>query len=343
MTQSSNIPFFQIDAESVGASKLYDAWRKALGSVYMVDHFVGAKSAREQIKGWLLDDLVFTETKFSPQRFRRDPSMTGDTNFLALQIYTKGGCRAVVGGKTVNVLPDEIHVFDFSREFCSIAQESDMVSVFIPHAMIGYDPSRHPQHSFFSPKSPVGRLISEMLFFLFEELSQITTNDAKSVAKGFGGLIQKLVLSESPALTCTQKTRVQRTCDIRAYIAGNLSDADLGVEKICIDFNMSRATLYRAFEPLGGVANYISQRRLDKAYHILASGSVGDDRVKQVAERVGYQDPAHFSRLFKKRFNSTPTDILRNLGVRNTDFFPADALNSDTEHEQLGRWLRRIC
>lgn len=343
MTQSSKIPFFQVNSESIGASRLFDAWRKALGSVFVVDHFVGAKSQREQIRGWLLDDLVFTETKFSPQRFKRDPSLTENTEFLALQIYTKGGCRAVVDGRTVNVLPGEIHVFDFSREFCSIAQESDMVSVFVPHAMIGYDPSRHPQHSFFSPKSPIGRLISEMIFFLLEELSEISTDDAKSVAKGFGGLLQKLIFSESPTLTCTQKSRVEKTCDIRAYISGNLSDADLGVEKICNDFNMSRATLYRAFEPLGGVANYISQRRLDKAYHILASGMAGDNRVKQVAECVGYQDPAHFSRLFKKRFSLTPTDVVRSFNGSKTDFFPMDALDSDIEHEQLGRWLRRIC
>ena len=45
--------------------------------------------------------------------------------------------------------------------------------------------------------------------------------------------------------------------------------------------------------------------RLEKAKQLLETGYGGS--VQEVAAMVGYDDAYHFSKLFKKRYNITPT------------------------------------
>lgn len=51
--------------------------------------------------------------------------------------------------------------------------------------------------------------------------------------------------------------------------------------------------------------DYLIQLRLKKAFSLLNEGY----KVKEAAESVGYQDPYYFSRLFKKHFNFSPSQI----------------------------------
>jgi AraC-like DNA-binding protein len=46
-------------------------------------------------------------------------------------------------------------------------------------------------------------------------------------------------------------------------------------------------------------------RRLDQARHLLASTPLS---VKEVAERVGYDNPLYFSRVFSSQMQVTPSD-----------------------------------
>lgn len=52
-------------------------------------------------------------------------------------------------------------------------------------------------------------------------------------------------------------------------------------------------------------AKWIRERRLDQAYHILKETSM---TVADVCYAVGYENPNHFSRLFKNRYGYTPSE-----------------------------------
>lgn len=339
MTQDTNIPSLQISSAEFGSDQIFDAWREAIRPVFSVEPISETNDARERIKAWLFDELIFSDVSFSRQSFKHDAFHARDSNYVYLQIYLKGGCNAIIGNRSIRIKPQEIHVLDFSREFYSTADASDVVGVFIPHGLIGYDPHRHAPHMCFPRTSTTGRFLWQVFFALFDQLEQVKQSDARAFSQGFCGLLEGLLLPETASETEPKKDRRERLAEMQSYIARNLSQPDLGAERLCNIFNVSRPSLYRIFAESGGVASYISQRRLDRAYYLLASGACGENRVRDVAERLGYQDPAHFSRLFRRRFGSTPTEVMTNSNSVLDILKPDGNSRQNSEFGRLNQWL----
>jgi AraC-like DNA-binding protein len=81
------------------------------------------------------------------------------------------------------------------------------------------------------------------------------------------------------------------------------------------EFGISRSTLYRSFEPLGGVSAYITERRLRYAFRRMTDPLREPLRVSQLAFDLGFSHPSAFTRAFKAFFGLSPKDI-RALAVR---------------------------
>jgi hypothetical protein len=73
-----------------------------------------------------------------------------------------------------------------------------------------------------------------------------------------------------PTAESLERTRapiaVATTSHIKRYIEQHLASPELSPASICAAFGLSRATLYRLFEPLGGIASSIRERRLARTY-----------------------------------------------------------------------------
>ena len=70
---------------------------------------------------------------------------------------------------------------------------------------------------------------------------------------------------------------------------------------------LSRSTLYRLFESVGGVAAYIQRERLRAARDALCS----PDNIRPIhaiAEACGFADASVFSRAFRHAFGCSPRD-----------------------------------
>jgi AraC-like DNA-binding protein len=93
-----------------------------------------------------------------------------------------------------------------------------------------------------------------------------------------------------------------------ALIEARLGDADVSASGVALALGMSRATLYRLFAPLGGVASQMKQRRLMRAWSLLSSTS-GSPTVSDVACQVGFRSATHFSREFRRLFGISPRDV----------------------------------
>ena len=62
------------------------------------------------------------------------------------------------------------------------------------------------------------------------------------------------------------------------------------------------------FKSLTGrnLQDYIEERRLERAYHLIRTT---DENIQQIAVRVGFKDPAYFSRRFKIKFLKNAKDV----------------------------------
>ncbi len=96
---------------------------------------------------------------------------------------------------------------------------------------------------------------------------------------------------------------------IRNFIDQNLSSSKLDVDFIAQVFGVSRVTLFRLFAPLGGVATYIRQQRLERAYQQIASPRLANQQIKLIAHKLGFRSMATFNRLFSAAFGQSPNEI----------------------------------
>lgn len=92
-------------------------------------------------------------------------------------------------------------------------------------------------------------------------------------------------------------------------IRNHLEDTELDVEKLARIMNMSRPTLYRKIKAISNLTpnELINITRLKKAAEILA---VGQHKVYEVADLVGYNSQNNFGRNFLKQFGITPTEYM---------------------------------
>ncbi|WP_239618651.1 response regulator [Cohnella mopanensis] len=94
----------------------------------------------------------------------------------------------------------------------------------------------------------------------------------------------------------------------REYIDTNYPDSQLKVEDIAKHFYVQPRYLLKIFKDgLGmSVSDYLFETRMKKAKELLASSQ--NLRLTHIAESVGYGDPAHFSKSFKRHTGLSPSE-----------------------------------
>jgi AraC family transcriptional regulator len=99
-------------------------------------------------------------------------------------------------------------------------------------------------------------------------------------------------------LSATAKRRVLELIDARL-------DARLTVEMLSQEVGLSVAHFARAFKETMGRAphQYLLALRLERARRLLETTSL---TLSDIAQRAGFADQAHFTRLFKRAFGTTP-------------------------------------
>jgi len=92
-----------------------------------------------------------------------------------------------------------------------------------------------------------------------------------------------------------------------AWIAKHLRDPTISVSHVAAAVGVSERHLARVFGETGtGVARTILEQRLELAHRQL--GSPGAPSVRDAALSSGFVSPAHFSRVFRERYDMTPAE-----------------------------------
>ncbi len=93
-----------------------------------------------------------------------------------------------------------------------------------------------------------------------------------------------------------------------AWMKKNLRDPSVSVASVARAIGVSERHLTRAFAETGtGVARTMADMRLSLAHRILSTP--GSPTVQDVAQYCGFVSASHFSRVFRERYEQTPTDV----------------------------------
>jgi AraC family transcriptional regulator len=132
----------------------------------------------------------------------------------------------------------------------------------------------------------------------------------EAVTAGLGHLLLRHAGVERPrplrargGLAAAAKRRVLEMIDVALEIR-------LTIEMLAREVGLSSAHFARAFrESLGRAPHqYLLARRLERARRLLETTGAS---LSDIAQRTGFADQAHFTRLFKRAFGTTPGAIAR--------------------------------
>jgi AraC family transcriptional regulator len=128
------------------------------------------------------------------------------------------------------------------------------------------------------------------------------------------GLTQQLELHAGVRKTNVARLRGGLSASAKRR-ALELIDANLGsslsVESLATEAGLSPAHFARAFKETMGVAphQYLLRLRLERSRRLLDAENAN---LADVAQRAGFADQAHFTRLFKREYGTTPGIVARN-------------------------------
>lgn len=316
MPSTQALPSTVFATDHLAGEERFEAWRSSISVIFDVAP-VGSESPEDfqaSVTASHLGALLVGDLHFGRQQFSRGaPRVARDgVDHYLVQWYRSGG---FVGqhdeGVDMAVHAGDITVFDLGRTQRTYAQPSHVLSLVVPREIAaesfgGRDADLHG--TVLRQGTALGGLLSDYLRSLHHRLPDVTLAEAPAVVQATTQMLAACLRPSRHTLAQARAELQGVTLErIQRHIAQNLA-APLTPDVLCQHFGISRSLLYRLFEPLGGVAHYVQQRRLLRAFHALASPANRRLRVAEVATRSGFASEAHFSRTFRAAFGLTPRD-----------------------------------
>jgi AraC-like DNA-binding protein len=316
---TTKIPAHTIDTWHMPAERSRELWRDIIDGTYHLDHpVVPGGGHRVNSSVWLLDELLFStfSAEANSVSRTRDLINLNPMPVLKVRMYRSGYSTVFDGERSAALGTGAVHFIDHDRPIRQISSDHEQISVFIPHHLIGYDPSRHRPWFSIGLDTPAGRLLETGLLSAFRELDTINTEDSRVLSAALIGLIRG-TLSCGLDSSIDADVHSARLTAIKQYLDRRLGDPVLDANDVLRDFGISRTTLYRDFAESGGLQKYILERRLERAYKALSEAGPVRGIVQATSDRYGFSSLAYFSRCFRERYSVTPSAILGQWNEQN--------------------------
>lgn len=277
-----------------------------------------------------VDDIMLVDCVSVPFRGRRDSAMIGSSgpsakeNVLGFQFVHKGVEMVREGDREITLTPGNIAIWDgLQPTDIEIVKPFHKRTLLFPRGrVLAVCPRLGELRSLPSlDKSGPARLLVRYMNALALELPQLGAAAAVSAANVALELLRAAVEPELPTGRAAERAALR--AEIRRYVRTHLQDSDLGPTTIARAFAMSVRALHALFEDGDeSVAVMVRNERLQRCLEDLQRRNGGS--VTDIAFRWGFCDAAHFSRVFKRKFGVTPSEV-RHLSLIGAEMPPMKA------------------
>jgi AraC-like DNA-binding protein len=160
-------------------------------------------------------------------------------------------------------------------------------------------------------KSGLASIVINMFRALNTEAQMMPETDQHTLSEGFlelvGAVIRAAAFVDETLPSESQAALMRR---ILNYMDQNYADCKLSPEKVAEANGISMRYLHRIFRQSGTtVSRWIWERRLKSTREDLLDPAKAKMRISEIAFSRGFNDPAHFSRSFRNRFGTSPTQL----------------------------------
>ncbi|CCD96562.1 putative Transcriptional regulatory protein, AraC/XylS family [Bradyrhizobium sp. ORS 375] len=343
---SSLLPSYGFSAEQMDTETNIAAWREATSTFFDVDELAAGEAApfRADVLSYALGSVLLGSARASGQRFRRSAETIARSgvDHIVVQLYVTGGYDGVAGDRPIRVAAGDLCVLDLAQTLETRASAFENVTMVVPRPMFD---ARLLQvedlHGLVLPRDgAMAPLLARHFGALLDCAPRLSFDECQAVVDGTISLISACLRGELERRDADRSVSADASLlRIRQYIESQLGSPELSADAVALHFGLSRASLYRLFAPIGGIADYIRSRRLHRAFFDLAGTGSRQVRISEVARRWQLGTDAHFTRLFKTAYGITPS-AAREAALLGLPQLPA---GGDAEPASpLSRWMRGI-
>ena len=341
-----------LDRSRVG---LFTGWRKALGPVFDV---VAEPDEIGTFEGdfnlWTTGSFALSEVMCSRVKLLRTPETITRSRIdhFAIRLLLSGSVAGLAGPTEVDAQPGDVFFIDLAQPVnlqTSVRGGTTAdITLWSPRArLLASITDEHALHGLgMKGTSPAGALVGASLRSLAAQADRMSVQEMDALANGVLELTASVI---APMLETAAESGVAvplaSFVTIRRFIDRNLPSPKLGPEMIAKNFGLSRASLYRLFEPVGGIAGYIRKQRLNQTFQEITAAEFANQRIGHIANRFGFKNVSAFSQLFSTTYGVSPREAreAKQNGVSYTTL-KAEAGDSAS----LGGWLAhglrgRVC
>ncbi|MET0310586.1 MAG: helix-turn-helix domain-containing protein [Burkholderiaceae bacterium] len=256
-------------------------------------------------------DVILTKLEANRHRVLRTPQMArgSESGYLKIVAPWQGSAEVEQRGRQAQARSGGWIIYDTTGSYrIDNPERTEHLIVMLPKEQMAERGvrlddlmARHVGGS-----SGISRVALETMRSTYQELP----NMSEDAARGAGELIMQLVRLSLLEISGQETATTQREAlkdRIRDHVARNLRDPHLTIEGIARSLNCSRRHLYNAFAgDEDTLAGYIQHQRLAACMRELRQAS--DTRaITDIALSWGFNNPAHFSRVFREFAGQTPS------------------------------------
>jgi AraC-like DNA-binding protein len=312
------------------------AWRDRVG------HFLDVPISRRQladgfsgsIDSYRVGDLAFMECRTDPVSQSRSVARisTDSVRQLVFHVAVEGTFETGTGlypRRTAVQSEPGILALDMNQPMQMTRSACRLLAFFLPRELVeSVLPEAESIHGrVIEYHSPLARLIPAHLAHLCENLPTMSAPHAYDAIRTCAMLIAA-AFGKQTGLSGNARAaaRTAMFATARRFIDANLGQLDLTVEHVLAASQLSRPTLYRLFEPEGGLAAYIRNRRLREAADELCR--YPHKAIVEVAYGWGFNSAPSFNRAFRRAYDMSPSDFRAQT---------REALSASTEAMRVAR------
>ena len=261
-----------------------------------------------EIHFWKLGGLAMSRTTAPPVNVVRTKShlRRDAVDHWVISYCVRGAHSATTAGNSLEVPARVPFLWSLGQEFTHERTHADRVQFFMTRdafqdiaplldAVLGS-----------TLDTPLGHLLGDYMMALEQRLPVVTETDLPRLTKAVGAMVAAAVSPSAERVAVAgRQIDLGRKERVRQVVRKHLRTPTFRPTILCRLIGMSRSSLYRLFEDVGGIARYIQSQRLLEAHAVL-SDPTNTQTISQIAEDLCFADASSFSRTFKREFGDTP-------------------------------------
>jgi AraC-like DNA-binding protein len=214
-------------------------------------------------------------------------------------------------GRSVDYTVGDVQFRDLSRPSSSRSEKIDLVNLVVPRHVVPSWLLGRRFHGLTLPgNSPGGRLVASHLRTLADVSDEVTEAEGMAAIEATFVIAERF-LGKTSEPTPLQVDAIQRTIRRRAMhlFETAATRRPPSVDDVAKAIGVSRSSLYRAFEPMGGVLRYVRHQRLSRVYAALRARAGAEMELDALAAQHGFASAKQLAKAFRDRFGVGPEEI----------------------------------